>query len=674
MTDKVKKLLTILQERKYRDNRTHIKRDITGVAAGKDEYMQIALLMKTMLQAQEPWLVEGDLFGFNRSEAEFPDLRLDDGTWLSAKRCRGNMAIDFEGVMAKGLDSLLAEVRRYRRTAQGEAAQFYDGVTVSLEAALEIADRYRAYAREQGAERLYEALLQVPHNPPKNLHQACVFQKFLIFTLRCNKSEHMTFGRFDQYMLPYYLADKAAGKTDDELRELLEAYFISVNMDTDIYGGVQQGDNGQSMVLGGYDKDGNDMYNGLSQLCMEASMELQLIDPKINLRVSEKTPQERLDFATEMTKLGLGFPQYCNDDVVVPGLIALGYAPEDAYNYAVAACWEFIIPGKANDMVNIHSMKYPLELEKAIKEDLLHCDSFEQFMECVKEKLRQACQAIINRCNERVFAVSPYLSAMVKDCIGRGKDIYRGGAVYNNFGVHGIGIATAANSLMAIKQLVFEEKYCTAREMLQALSDNFEGHEVLRNRMLSCPQMGNNDDRVDDLAWELMDCFSENIQGRPNNKGGFFRAGTGSAQGMVFIGEKTGATPDGRKAGDFFGSNFSPSLQSKIAGPLSCIQSFTKYDFKKTINGGPLTMEIHDTVFRHDGGTQKVAALVRAFIRLGGHQLQLNSVNRERLVDAQKNPQNYPNLIVRVWGWSGYFVELDQQFQDHIIRRAEFSA
>jgi len=312
-------------------------------------------------------------------------------------------------------------------------------------------------------------------------------------------------------------------------------------------------------------------------------------------------------------------------------------------------------------------------IERTIKEKLTSCATFPEYLDCVKEEITRYCQFLVKRCNERVFAVSPYLSAMIGDCIERGKDAYRGGAVYNNFGVHGMGIATAANSLIAVKKLVYDEKFCTAEELLKALEDNFEGHEVLRNRMLSCPQMGNNDDRVDDLAWELMDCFSEQINGKPNAKGGVFRAGTGSAQGMVLVGEATGATPDGRKAGGFYASNFSPSLESRIAGPLSCIQSFTKYDFKKAINGGPLTLEIHDTVFNHEGGIQKVAALVRAFIQLGGHQLQLNSVNRDRLLDAKKNPQNYPNLIVRVWGWSGYFVELDPQFQDHIIRRTEFS-
>ena len=170
-----------------------------------------------------------------------------------------------------------------------------------------------------------------------------------------------------------------------------------------------------------------------------------------------------------------------------------------------------------------------------------------------------------------------------------------------------------------------------------------------------------------------MAAFSQNLQGKPNNKGGVYRAGTGTANNYVEAAATVGATPDGRKAGDHFGTNFSPALTTKVDVPLSCIQSFTKFDLKKIVNGGPLTMEIHDTVFHHEGGVQKVAALVRAFIQLGGHQLQLNSVNRERLLDAREHPEDYQNLIVRVWGWSGYFVELDPEYQEHVIKRTEYT-
>ena len=185
--------------------------------------------------------------------------------------------------------------------------------------------------------------------------------------------------------------------------------------------------------------------------------------------------------------------------------------------------------------------------------------------------------------------------------------------------------------------------------------------------------MGNNDDYVDDIAAVIMDVFTSNMNNRDNGRGGIWRAGTGSAMEYVYKGRNCPATADGRKAGDAYASSFSPSLDVKANGLLSIIQSFTKYDMTNIINGGPLTVEIHDTVFRNDEGIKKTALLVKSFILLGGHQLQLNSINRERLFDAQKHPEKYPNLIVRVWGWSGYFNELDIEFQNHVIRRMEYT-
>lgn len=170
-----------------------------------------------------------------------------------------------------------------------------------------------------------------------------------------------------------------------------------------------------------------------------------------------------------------------------------------------------------------------------------------------------------------------------------------------------------------------------------------------------------------------MDTYSAYLNRKPNHCGGIYRAGTGSAMEYIYRARQVGATADGRPAGEPYGSSFSPSLHARLNGPLSAVQSFTKFDMRNIINGGPFTIEIHDTVFRNDDGERKVAQLVKSFIDLGGHQIQINAINRDRLLDAQKHPEKYPNLIVRVWGWSGYFNELDMVFQDHIIRRAEFT-
>lgn len=211
-----------------------------------------------------------------------------------------------------------------------------------------------------------------------------------------------------------------------------------------------------------------------------------------------------------------------------------------------------------------------------------------------------------------------------------------------------------------------------ASTLKKALSCNFEGFEELGNRLrYEAPKMGNNDDYVDGIACALLADFADALRGRKNERGGIFRAGTGSAMYYVWHAKDMPATPDGRRAGEGLGANYSPSLFGQCKGPVSIVQSFAKPDLKKTVNGGPLTLELHDTVLRTKESREKVAALVKSFMDLGGHQLQLNAVNRDTLLDAKRHPENYRNLIVRVWGWSGYFVELDEEYQDHIIRRME---
>lgn len=673
MTDRIKVQLDQLRAREYRKTRTHRDMDATAQLSGMNEFMRNANLMAMMTLAQEPRLMHDDRIGFHRSQADYPYVILDNGDRFSMFHGCGNIVPDYETAMKKGMDALLDEVKSYRSNAPAGKKTFYDAVILSIEAALTLADRYREHCLAVGATELYEVLCVVPHKPAQTFHQACVFLKFLIFTLRCNGNDHMAIGRFDQYMYPYFQSDLEQGVTKEALFETIEEFFVSLNFDTDIYYGIQQGDNGQSLVLGGYAPDGTDLYNDLSELCMEASMELQLIDPKINLRVNKTTPIERYIYGTHMTKQGLGFPQYSNDDVAIPALIRWGYDPEDAYDYAMAACWEFIIPGKAMDVVNIFTMNLARAVREATDLYLKDCATFEDFLVKVRHQVEVRCDFAIERSNAKRPTVSPYLGAFVQDCLQKGLDVTRGGPKYNNYGLFGVGISSGADSLAAIEQAIYVQKICTPEELVQALQDDFVGHDQLRNFLMSCPKMGNNDDYVDKFGQFLVDAYADGLEGKPNIYGGIFRAGTGSAMGYVLQRKRTGATPDGRRTEDPFGSSLSPTLLTKLNGPLSCIQSFAKLDLSRAMNGGPLTMEIHDTVFQHQGGVEKVAALVKAFIDLGGHQLQLNSVNRERLLMAQKHPEEYSNLIVRVWGWSGYFVELDQQYQDHVIERTEFT-
>ena len=674
MTSAVKEYLKALNERQYRNRRVAGGIDISDKVGAYSLFdcEVVAVRVEEMLSNEKPLLLPNDRFGFFRYQKRLPVYTLADGQ-VSTEQFPGNVTPNYAAMMKKGFVQTVADIQANMTGADEQQVRFYRVLLRLLDAITDFCARYQKAAEEAGCTELANALKKIPANPAESFYEACLFIKILSFALRCSANEHMTLGRFDQYMYPYFQHDLATGVTEEELFETLELFFISMNFDTDLYHGIQQGDNGQSLSLGGFDADGKDMFQQLSKLCMDASLELNLIDPKINLRCGKNTPDWLYDYATKLTKQGLGFPQYCNDDVVVPGLLELGYDLEDAINYSVAACWEFIVPNCAFDVPNIETFNFPLVVSRAIEEHLTDAESFDELMAHVKVAIEQDCDERIANANAIVCPPLPMLSLLIDGCIEQGKDISDFAAKYNNFGCHGAGIANAADALMAVKEVIFDQKSVTKDELLNALHADFEGFEPLRKRLIACPKMGNNEDEVDEIGCRLMEWFSGYLNNKPNNRGGVWRSGTGSAMEYILSARKCPATADGRHAYEPYGSSFSPAITTRLNGPLSVVQSFTKFDMKKIINGGPLTLEIHNTVFRNPEGEKKVARLVKSFIDLGGHQLQLNAINRDTLLDAQAHPEQYPNLIVRVWGWSGYFCELDQVYQDHVISRTEFT-
>ena len=533
---------------------------------------------------------------------------------------------------------------------------------------IKLSDKYLEEAKKLGREDLVEVFTQVPRYPARTFREALQFFRILHYALWLEGNYHNTIGRFDKYMYPYLKADMEKGiYTYESALELLEDFFLSFNKDSDIYVGVQQGDNGQSMMLGGCDEEGNDVYNLLSELCLKASCNNKMIDPKINLRVSKDTPQDRYTEATKLTRAGLGFPQYSNDDVVIPALEKMGYSHNNAVNYTVAACWEFIIPNVGADVANIAALSYPKAVDTALHSRLEESNTFEAFFANVKREIQKECDNICNGIKDLWFIPSPFMNVLM-DC-----DIYNGGK-YNNFGVHGTGIATAADSLAAIKKYVFEEKSIKKEELVKAVDSNFENTpEMLHKLRFEAPKLGNNDDFVDSIATELLDAFSGALKGRTNCRGGIFRAGTGSAMYYLWHANEIGASADGRRAKEPFGTNYSVSLFAKVKGPVSVIASMTKQHFENAMNGGPLTLEFHQSIFADDDGIEKVGLLVKNFIDRGGHQLQLNTVNLDKMLDAQLHPENHRQLVVRIWGWSAYFVELDKEYQDHVIARQVYT-
>lgn len=656
MTDRVKALFELLKSKEYKKGRRHVENTDSLNPEGVDDY---AALFKRVLAEEHPIIHKNDRLGFHFST----DRKIH---WLS-----GNVSPNYSRIITDGFDKTAQTIERsIRSCSDKERIAYGEQMLKSLDYALEYAEKYREEAAKTGNTELATALSKIPHSGAETFYEACVFLKLSLFFLRATRTDHVTLGRFDQYMYPFYLHDKKNGIDDETIFETIEEFFISLNFDADLYPGVQMGDNGQSMVLGGYDADGKSMYNELSKMCLDASLELSLIDPKINLRVNKNTPFELFESATYLTKKGLGFPQYCNDDIVVDGLVKLGYAKEDALDYVVAACWEFIIPGKGADVPNLNSFCFPAVINEVITKELDNCDTFEELLERVRAAIATNCEKIRNCHLGKPLPRHPFASVYFDGCIEKLQDVFCGGTKYNNYGCHGTGIANAADALAAVKKVIYDDKSMSKEVLLNALKADFNGYAEERNMLKACPKMGNNDDYVDSLATYIMRAFSDNMNGKPNGIGGIWRAGTGSAQ--CYLRDTDCTTADGRKSGTPYSSSFSPSLDVKTDGLLSVLQSFTKFDLTDIINGGPLTIEIHDTVLRNDVGIKKVAMLVQKYIELGGHQLQLNSVNRDRLIDAQRHPEKYPNLIVRVWGWSGYFNELDKSFQDHIIRRTEY--
>lgn len=533
----------------------------------------------------------------------------------------------------------------------------------SIDAILDLTERYRLAALETGREDIAETLSQVPAHGARNFREALQSMRILNFALWLEGNYHNTLGRFDQYMYPYLKADLDSGSlTEEAALELVEEFFLSLNRDSDLYPGVQQGDNGQSMMLGGRIRDGSCGFNVLSRLCLTASRELKLIDPKINIRVDRDTPREIYTLCSELTKVGLGFPQYSNDDVVIPGLIAKGYTPEDAVEYTVAACWEFIIPGAGRDVANIAALSLPKVVDTCLHRDLKNCPTMDEFRNAVKAEVQSSCDSLCEGIHNLWFIPSPFGSQLMDE------------TKYQNFGMHGVGLSTAADSLTSIAKHIYEEQDVTADRMIRGVDTDFaEDPELLHLLRYETPKLGSNDDEADDnLVW-LLDVFAEALNGKTNELGGCWRAGTGSAMYYLWYADEIGASPDGRRKGEPLAANYSVSLFARPDGPFSLIQSMTKPDLSKTINGGPLTLEFHDTLFKTPEAVEQVGQFVRQFILLGGHQLQLNAVNGDTLRDAQAHPENYQQLIVRIWGWSAYFVELDRSFQDHVIARQEYS-
>lgn len=585
-----------------------------------------------------------------------------------------NNAPDYDMLISRGFDEerRLIEEKLSSDSLTDKDKVFLDSLLRTLDIITEFADRYAVEAERVGNKLVADTFRKIPRKGAETFSEALQFLRLLHYCLWSGFNYHNTIGRFDQFMYKYYMHDVEAGVSQEELQNLVDEFFLSCNKDSDLYVGMQQGDNGQTIVLGGLNPDGTESFNELSEMCLKACETLKVIDPKINLRINKNTPLSVYERGTQITKLGLGFPQYSNDDVVIPCLLHWGYDREDAYNYSCAACWEFIIPNVGMDVPNINGLSFADSVQKCIPE-LERFSTFEELLEQVKSNIYLQADELTSPVQNMYMEPAPLESMMIDGALENLKDVSFG-AKYNNFGLHGSGLSTAVDSLASLRKYLFEEKKYSAEEIKEILAADYEGYdEAYHDFRFEAPKMGNDDDKTDELATILLDTFADALEGKKNCRGGIWRAGTASAMYYVWHSREQKATPDGRHDGEGLACNYSPSLFARCSGPVSIAKSFAKPHLERCSNGGPLTIELHDSIFRNDESITKVAMFVKSFFDLGGHQMQINAVNRDKLKDAKLHPENYKNLIVRVWGWSGYFVELDECYQDHIIERMELT-
>ena len=696
MTERIESLLA----RTFEKEQAKFRRDVDWkpllarfVAEKTDDETRARMGLEAMLAAETPAFMEGERLHFLRTVRQIPDLHAEDemaarrasGTAFGEKGVVFNLTADFAPTIRDGLDARLAEMAarlaRARAENDAEGISFLGNAILSVKAVLGLVDRYAAEERARGKGQRTEdsgqtserSLLSAVHTGAKTFPEALQVLRVLHYALWCEGEYHCGLGRLDQYLLPYYEADRAAGRlTDAEALEWLEEFFVACNRDSDLYIGVQQGDNGQSVMLGGVTREGAPAFNALSRLCLAACGELKLVDPKINLRVDKSTPLEVYEAGTELTAKGLGFPQYANDDVVIPALVRWGYDLADARDYSVAACWEFLIPGCGLDINNIDAVSFSGCLDAALRA-VPDAPSYAAVERAFLDEIQRRADALVQKYRHVDVLPGPFVSVLSDGCIDRARDICRG-AKYNNFGIHGTGISVAVDSLASVRELVFEKRLVTLPELVRLLDTDFAGRPDVLSAAKAAPKMGNADPRADEIATRLLAFWGHAFDGRRNDRGGLFRPGTGSAMHYIWHAREIPASADGRLKGQPLSANYAPSLDVPVKGPVSVVRSFTEPDLVPVCNGGPLTIEIHDSAFARPDGVTKVAQLVKFFIARGGHQMQINTINRETLLDAQAHPERHRHLIVRVWGWSGYFVELDREYQDQIIRRVELAA
>lgn len=636
---------------------------------------------------------------------EFMEQRAPGHTVLDGKIYKKGMN-DFK----KDIEAALAGLDFMNDPAAYDKQEELKAMAVSVEAIVAFARRHAEKARElaktekdagrkKELERIAEVCDRVPANAPRDFWEALQAYWFVHLGVitEYNTWDSYNPGRLDQHLWPFYQKGIADGTlTKESARELLEAFWVKFNnQPAPPKVGVTAEESGTYtdfalINVGGLKEDGTDGVNELSYLILDVIEEMRILQPSSMVQISAKGPDSFLLRALKIVKTGFGQPSIFNTDAIVQELVRQGKSVVDARNGGASGCVEsgafgkeaYILTGYFNlpkvFEITLHNGVDPRTGNKIGLEtgDSTTFKTFDELFEAFRKQIHHFVDIKIRGSNviERLYAMylpAPFLSVLVDDCVKNGKDYHAGGARYNTNYIQGVGMGTITDILSAVIYNVYDNRHFTMRELLEALGKNFVGYEMLRQRVLNrTPKFGNDDDYADSLMKRVFEAYFEAIDGRPTPRGGSYRINLLPTTAHIYFGKMTGATADGRLAGDAVSEGVSPVQGADRKGPTAVIKSLGKMDHIRT-GGTLLNQKFTPQLLADETGLAGLKDLVRSYFRLMGHHIQFNVVTADLLREAQAQPEKYRDLIVRVAGYSDYFVDCSTELQNEIIHRTE---
>lgn len=636
----------------------------------------------------------------------------------------GHVNVDYGKVLKIGFQGIIDEVQRaIAKLDRSDPSyikkeQFYRAVIISYQAAINFAHRYAQKAHELAQQekdparqkellQIEQNCMNVPEHGATNFWEACQTFWFIQCMLQIESSGHsISPGRFDQYMYPYFKDDSSI--TKEFAQELVDSCWIKLNdvnktrdeVSAQAFAGYAVF---QNLCVGGQTSDGLDATNEMSYMCIEATAHCRLPQPSFSIRVWQDTPEEFLFRASELVRLGLGVPAMYNDEVIIPALQNRGVSLEDARDYCIIGCVEPQAPHKTDGWHDAAFFNVAKVMEITLNNGRIGQTQFgpmtgemtdykgvEDFFEAFQKQMSYFVYQLAEACNcvdlaHRERAPLPFLSALVDDCIGRGKSVQEGGAIYNFTGPQAFGIADSGDSVYAMQQHIFEQHQLSMEQLKEALDANFgypvgekaqaggelSQYEEIRHIMENTPCFGNDIDEVDLLARRCELIYCREVEKYRNPRGGQFQAGIYPVSANVLFGKDVWALPDGRLAKEPLADGVSPRQGKDTNGPTAAANSVAKLDHFIASNGTLYNQKFLPSALAGDNGLNNFTHLVRSYFDHKGMHVQFNVVDHNTLVAAQEHPEEHQDLVVRVAGYSAQFVVLAKEVQDDIISRTE---